>query len=107
MADRGDPGAVLPENEWSISFDADDWRSLGRRLFKRLGGELAGPLGKALLEEIASAPLNLEESVAVTTEIGQIEVRWFIDDVDTVDIYLFGPPELPDLIDAEHERWVG
>jgi hypothetical protein len=107
MADRGDPGAVLPENEWSTSFDADDWRSLGRRLFKRLGGELAGPLGKALLEEIASAPLNLEESVAVTTEIGQIEVRWFIDDVDTVDIYLFGPPELPDLIDAEHERWVG
>lgn len=105
MAERRDPGAIPRENEWSTSFDADDWRSFGRRLFRRLGGELAGPLGKALLEEVASAPLNLEESVSVTTEIGQIEVRWFIDDVDTVDIYLFGPPELPELIDAAHERW--
>jgi hypothetical protein len=106
MAERRDPGDVPRENEWSTSLDADDWRSFGRRLFRRLGGELAGPLGKALLEEIASAPLNLEESVAVTTDIGLIEVRWFIDDIDTVDIYLFGPPELPAVIDAEHERWV-
>jgi len=105
MAERRDPGEVLRENEWSTSFDADDWRSFGRRLFRRLGGELAGPVGKALLEEIASAPLNLEESVAVTTDIGLIEVRWFIDDVDTVDIYLFGPPELPGVVNAEHERW--
>jgi hypothetical protein len=105
VAERRDPGEVPHENEWSTSFDADDWRSFGRRLFRRLGGELAGPLGKALLEEIASAPLNLEESVAVTTDIGLIEVRWFIDDVDTVDIYLFGPPELPGVVTAEHERW--
>jgi hypothetical protein len=107
MAERRDPGEVPRENEWSTSFDADDWRSFGRRLFRRLGGELADPLGKALLEEIASAPLNLEESVAVTTDIGLIEVRWFIDDVDTVDIYLFGPPQLPGVVNAEHERWAG
>jgi hypothetical protein len=105
MTDRRDPGTVARENEWSTSFDADDWRAFGRRLFRRLGGELGGPVGKALLEEIASAPLNLEESVAVATEIGQVEVRWFIDDIDTVDIYFFGPVELPALINAEHERW--
>jgi hypothetical protein len=105
LAGRADPGARGGDAEWSTSFDADDWRSFGSRLFRRLGGELAGPVGKPLIEEIASAPVNLEESVAVTTEIGVIEVRWFIDDVDTVDIYLFGPAELPPLLDAEHERW--
>jgi hypothetical protein len=105
MSDRGDPGTVERENEWSTSFDGDDWLAFGRRLFRRLGGELAGPLGKALLVEIASAPLNLEESVAVATDVGPIEVRWFIDDVDTVDIYFFGPAELPALVNAVHERW--
>jgi hypothetical protein len=105
MAERSNPGEAMRENEWSTSLDADDWRSFGRRLFRRLGGELAGPIGKALLEEIASAPVNLEESAAVTTDVGAIEVRWFIDDVDTVDIYFFGPPALRALIDVEHERW--
>ena len=105
MADRSDPGAVPRENEWSTSFDADDWRSFGRRLFRRLGGEFAGAVARPLIEEIASAPHNLEESVVLSADIGPIEVRWFIDDIDTVDLYLFGPPELPALIRAVHERW--
>jgi hypothetical protein len=91
--------------EWSASFDADDWRAFGRRAFRRLGGDLAGPVGTALLEEVASAPVELEESVAVATDAGPAEVRWFIDDTDTVDIYFFGPPALPEVLDGVHARW--
>jgi hypothetical protein len=91
--------------EWSASFDADDWRSFGRRAFRRLGEGLAGPLGRALLEEIAAAPVQLEESVAVMTDVGAVEVRWFIDDVDTVDIYFFGTDEMRALVDRVHEQW--
>ena len=100
-----DPMTVAKDAEWSASFDADDWRSFGRRLFRGLGGDLHGPFGKALLEEIASAPVQSEESVDVATRTGPVEVRWFIDDIDTVDIYVLGPKGLPALVDAEHERW--
>jgi hypothetical protein len=97
--------AVERTAEWSTSFDTDDWRSFGPRLFRRLGGELAGPIGKALIGEIAAAPLNHEESVVLASDIGPVEIRWFIDDVDTVDLYLFGSDALPPLVDAVHERW--
>lgn len=102
---RADLPAHAREAAWSTSFDADDWRSFGRHLFRRLGGELETPIGNALVEEIATAPHNHEESVVLTTGIGPVEVRWFIDDVDTVDIYLFGPAELQTLADAVHESW--
>jgi hypothetical protein len=91
--------------EWSTSFDADDWRSFGRRVFRRLGGELAGPIGKALIEEVASAPVNHEESLLVQTDVGPVEVHWFIDDVETVDVYFFGDVQLPPLIDAVYQAW--
>jgi hypothetical protein len=105
LVGRPDPRARGGDAEWSTSFDADDWRSFGPRLFKRLGGEFAGAVAKPLIEEIATAPHNLEESVVLTGDIGLIEVRWFIDDIDTVDIYLIGPPELSGVVTAEHERW--
>lgn len=103
--DARDRITVERASEWSTSFDADDWRSFGRRAFRRLGGELGGPLGMALLEEVAMAPINHEESIAVTTDVGPVEVHWFIDDIDTVDIYFLGPPHLPPVLDDVHARW--
>jgi hypothetical protein len=103
--DRADLPDVVRLAEWSTSFDADDWRSFGRRLFRRLGGEAAGPIGRALLEEVATAPHNHEESVVLTTDMGAVEVRWFIDDVDTVDLYLFGAGGLAPVVDEVHARW--
>ena len=105
MDGRGGLPPARRDAEWSTSFDADDWRSFGKRLFRRLGGELAGPIGRALLEEIATAPVNLEESVVLAADIGPVEVRWFIDDVDTVDIYFFGSSELTALVAGVHEAW--
>jgi hypothetical protein len=105
LGGRDAPAQPARDAEWSTSFDADDWRSFGRRLFRRLGGELAGPAGKALIEEIASAPINQEESLVVLADAGPIEVHWFIDDVDTVDIYFFGADQLPSLIDAVYQAW--
>jgi hypothetical protein len=105
MDGRAELPPVRRDAEWSTSFDADDWRSFGKQLFRRLGGELAGPIGRALLEEIATAPLNLEESVVLASDIGPVDVRWFIDDVDTVDIYFFGSAELTTLVGSVHEAW--
>jgi hypothetical protein len=105
MAGRVELPPVARGSEWSTSFDGDDWRSFGRRLFRRLGGELAGPIGTALLEEVATAPVNVEESLVLATENGPVEVRWFIDDVDTVDIYFFGPSEITTLVATVHEAW--
>lgn len=97
--------AVTREAEWSTSLDVDDWRAFGAALFRELGGELRGPLGKAIVDEAASAPHNHEESIAVSTDVGPVEVRWFIGDIDSVDIFLFGASRLPELIDRVHERW--
>jgi hypothetical protein len=105
-AAQGTAAAIAQrEAEWSSSFDADDWRSFGRRVMRRLGGDLAGRMGTALVEEIATAEVQSEEAVAVTTDVGPVEVRWFIDDADTVDIYFFGPRGMPALIDDVHARW--
>jgi hypothetical protein len=104
---RAELPGVARASEWSTSFDADDWHSFAPHLFRRLGGELAGPIGKALVAEIETAPLNHEESIVVATVIGPVEVRWFIDDTETVDLYLFGAAELTALVDAVHERWSG
>jgi hypothetical protein len=61
---------------------------------KRVGGDLAGKLGTALLAEIASAPLNTDRSymlqVATDGQDELIEFQYFIDDIDEVDVYLFG-----------------
>ena len=103
--DRSDLPDVVRVAEWSTSFDADDWRSFSPGLFRRLGGELAGPIGKALITEIEAAPLNHEESVVLATEIGPVEVRWFIDDVETVDIYFFGSPEVIAGVEVVHQAW--
>jgi hypothetical protein len=97
--------AVQREAEWSTSFDAEEWRSFGRRVMRRLGGDLAGQMGTALVDEIATAAVQTEEAVAVTTDVGPVEVRWFIDDVDTVDIYFIGPRVIPALIDEIHTGW--
>ena len=105
-AAEGVPATVVQrEAEWSTSFDVDDWRSFGRRVMRRLGGDLAGRMGTALVEEIATAEVQSEEALAVTTDVGPVEVRWFIDDTDTVDVYFFGPRAMPALIDAVHARW--
>ena len=105
QAGRADLPDVERAAEWSTSFDTDDWRSFAPRLFRRLGGELAGPIGKALITEIEAAPLNHEESVVLATETGPVEVRWFIDDTEGVDIYLLGASGLSPLVDEVHARW--
>lgn len=91
--------------EWSASFDVEDWRSFGPVLLRRLGGELVGSLGRAIVDEVASAPHGVEESVGVRTDVGPVEVRWFVDDIGTVDLYFFGASALHGLIDREYERW--
>lgn len=49
--------------------------------------------------------VHVQEAVAVTTDVGPVEVRWFIDDTDVVDIYFFGPRVMSGLIDDVHARW--
>ncbi len=105
MGGREELAPVSRTSEWSTSFDAEDWESFGRRLFRSLGGELAGPIGAALVGEIASAPLNAEESLVLSSQAGPVEVRWFIDDIDTVDIYLFGSDELQEAVEEVHAMW--
>jgi hypothetical protein len=105
MEGREELAAAGRAAEWSTSLDADDWRSFAPRLFRTLGGELAGPIGRALIGEIASAPLNAEESLVLSSLAGPVEVRWFIDDIDTVDIYFFGSPELQAMVEGVHATW--
>ncbi len=105
LASRERPALPARDAEWSSSFDVEDWRSFGRRLFRTLGGELAGPLHRALIDEATNAPVGTETSLVVDTALGVIELSWRVDDADTVDVYLFGPPELPPVIDAEYAAW--
>ena len=41
----------------------------------------------------------------LSSQAGPVEVRWFIDDIDTVDIYLFGSDELQEAVEEVHAMW--
>jgi hypothetical protein len=85
---------VRGHEEFSANFDAADFRRFFKALAKRVGGNLAGKLGTVLLAEIASAPLGTDHSymlpVATDGQDELIKFKYFIDDIDQVDVYLFG-----------------
>lgn len=96
------PVEPLPDDlvEWSTSFDLADWEQFVRHLSRRLKGDLTGPVGRALWKEIASAPLDEEESTDLATVHGTIRLGWFIDDVDVVDVSVVGAPAVRAVCEA-------
>ncbi|MFG6443978.1 hypothetical protein ACFXQA_01755 [Microbacterium sp. P07] len=101
-AEEARPEPVLGANavEWSTSFELPDWKRFAKFLRRELRGELTGPLGKALFTAIESAPQEDENHVLVNTDLGVVRLGWFIDDIDTIDAYIFGSREIHDLCDA-------
>jgi hypothetical protein len=98
VRDRVTTPPVRGREEFSTNLDAADFRRFFQALARRVGGDLAGKLGTALLAEIASAPVNTDRSymlqVATDGQDELIEFEYFIDDIDEVDVYLFGSPLL-------------
>ena len=90
--------------EWSASFDLGEGKRFLRALNRKLGGELSGPLGKALMSVVETAPKDDEDHVLVNTDFGVVRIGWFIDDVETVDVYVFGAPEVCDFSDRWYEK---
>jgi hypothetical protein len=85
--------------EWSTSFDLDDWERFHRELKHSLGGDTTGPFGTALAAEVRNAPVETEDAVDLRTDLGVVRMGWFIDDIDVVDLTLYGPSELVGLCD--------
>jgi hypothetical protein len=96
------PEPVLPGDaiEWSTSIDLPDWPDFVKHVTRRLGGELRSAVGKAALAVVATAPLDEEDGVVLTTARGVVRLSWFVDDADNVDIYLRGSPEAVAACDA-------
>lgn len=92
--DRVTMSETRGREEFSTDFDATDFRRFFRELAKRVEGDLGGRVGSALLAEIAAAPIDTQRSyrlqVATDGENELIEFAYFIDDIDQVDVYLFG-----------------
>jgi hypothetical protein len=93
------PGEVV---EWSTSFDLPDWQRFAEYLTRKLRGDLSTTIGRATLAVIETAPVDEEDEVLLDTELGAIRLHWFIDDYETVDIYVFGSSQVHDLCD----RWL-
>ncbi|MDT9593129.1 hypothetical protein RDV89_08620 [Nocardioides zeae] len=86
--------------EWSSSFDRSEWKRFAAMLRRELRGDFAGPIGRAALAVIARAPQEDEDAVILDTDIGVVQLAWFIDDPNTIDIYLWGPPALHEISDT-------
>jgi len=103
LAGRPDPALPTDADEWSSSFDSEDWLRFFKHLARRSGGELTTEVGKAVLAVISTAPLDDEGSVRLVTDLGVVQIGWFMDDTDTVDLTLWGSHEVRDLC----ESWFG
>ncbi|KQR08511.1 hypothetical protein [Cellulomonas sp. Leaf334] len=80
--------------EWSTSLDLGDWEPFAKHLGRALRGDLSGPIGRAVVAVVATAPPDEEDGVLVDTTMGTVRLGWFIDDVDTVDVYVFGSAQV-------------
>jgi hypothetical protein len=101
LEERAQP--VLPPDaeEWSASFDMPEWQEFGKYLTRELRGEFSTAVGKAAMTAVATAPVEDEGDILLRTQLGAIRLGWFIDDHDTVDVYIFGSRAVRDLC----ERW--
>jgi hypothetical protein len=86
--------------EWSTSFDLADWRNFAMYLTRKLRGDLSTSLGKAMLAVIATAPLDEEDDIVLDTAFGPIRLGWYIDDNETVDVYIYGSMEVRSICEA-------
>jgi len=90
---------TLGREEFSTIFDmGDDFRGFFRSFSALVNGDLTGKLGTALLAEIHAAPHNTERSYLLAVSPDGIpeliEFSYFIDDIDAVEVYLFGSSRL-------------
>jgi hypothetical protein len=86
--------------EWSTSFDLDDWERFAKYLARRLGGELTTAIGRAAISVITTVPLDEEDHILLDTRFGVVSMGWFIDDVNVVDLTLWGTREMAEVCDA-------
>lgn len=97
---RDEPVMTRGCDEWSTSLDLVDWPGFARHLTRTLRGDLSTALGRATIAVIDTAPLDHEGSVLLHTELGTIRLGWLMDDEYTVDIYIWGHPEVSGLCQA-------
>lgn len=92
----GDTELVLAPDatEWSTSLDLEDWDAFAKHITRKLRGDFVNSSGRAAVAVIATAPLESEGSVLLMTQHGPARLEWLIEDVDTIDVYLRGAPEV-------------
>jgi hypothetical protein len=61
-----EPSLAQTPVEWSTSMDLTDWQALAQHLSRKLGGDLASPVGRALIAVIASAPAGDQGELLLT-----------------------------------------
>jgi hypothetical protein len=86
--------------EWSSSFDVVDWRLFASYLTRQLRGDFSAAIGKAVIAVVATAPVEDEESITLDTQLGPVRLGWFIDDVDVVELRVWGPPQVREICEA-------
>lgn len=85
--------------EFSTSFDMDTLERFLGQAAEQLGGELRTEKLQKLLRKIPEAPVDSEHTVTFRTNAGdEIRIEYFIDDVDVIDLYVFGPAEVKDTL---------
>ncbi|MEV7692170.1 HEAT repeat domain-containing protein [Microbacterium sp. NPDC089189] len=100
LATRGPRAFDGTSREWSTSLDLPDWPGFAAYLAQHLEGEFIPPLGPKLVTVVENAPLDAEDFVDLATIMGFVRLGWFIGDVETVDVHLWGSDSVVALCDV-------
>lgn len=100
LAARPDPPPGAHDEEWSTSLDLANWPAFAKHLKRSLRGDLASPIGTALMAVIASASAGDENTIVLATDHGAVRFEWRIEDESTADVRFWGPAAIRPIYDS-------
>jgi hypothetical protein len=100
LTDRSTPVLAPNSVEWSTSLDRSDWPDFVTHIARRVRGDLAGTVGRAVAAIVVNSPVGHEQQILIDTNLGAVQISWYVEDVTTVEVRLLSSSGLVEVCET-------